>query len=198
MSGVETRDAPNPVVQRVYDRLGDLLADGDDRFVEEGPALLQDAMEEDGFFDGVGTERADYGEYTRKKVVGGGGDGSHVVRFMEWPPEYALLPHEHHGRPCFEVLVDGRLVLTDMEAERVGDGEYLLHARETHTTEPGEAAVVDPRDGEIHAVYSPVRSRSLHVYPDDSHESVGYVPKEDDDSDRDVYERRTFRLRDTE
>lgn len=196
MSTVETRDAPNPVVRRVYDRLGDLLDDGDDRFVEEGPPLLQEAITEPGFFDGVETERAAYGEYTRAKVVGD--DGGHVIRFMEWPPEYALLPHEHHGRPCFEVLVDGRLVLTDMDAEPVGDGEFLLHARETHTTEPGESAVVDPREGEIHAVYSPVRSRSLHVYPDDSHESVGYVPTEEDESDRDVYERRTFRLRDTE
>jgi hypothetical protein len=30
----------------------------------------------------------------------------HVTRSTEWLPEYALCPHEHHGRPCFEVIVE--------------------------------------------------------------------------------------------
>jgi len=34
---------------------------------------------------------------------------------MKWLPEYALLPHEHHGRPCFEVIVKGQLLITDLE-----------------------------------------------------------------------------------
>ncbi|EMA46608.1 hypothetical protein C448_05883 [Halococcus morrhuae DSM 1307] len=116
---------------------------------------------------------------------------------MEWPPEYALMPHEHHGRPCFEVLVDGHLVLSDLKRTRIGDNEYTFEVLETTIAESGESAVIDPRENEIHAVYSPVRSRSLHVYPDDNYESYGYVLN-DDNRKADVYKRKEFQLRDPE
>lgn len=196
MSGVEATAEPNRLVRELYEELGELLEQGDDVFVEEGPPLLAEAIEQDGFFEGVETEHAEYGDYTRAKVIGD--EGRHVIRYMEWPPEYALMPHEHHGRPCFEVLVEGQLLLADMEAERIGEDEYLMDVIGTQSTAPGETAVVDPREGEIHAVYSPVRSRSLHVYPDDSYKGIGYVPKESDDTDRDVYERKEFLLREGE
>lgn len=66
--------------------------------------------------------------------------------------------------------------------------------RESTVTEPGEAAVIDPRENEVHSVYSPVRSRSLHVYPEDNRRAYGYVLPESD-GDADIYERREFELR---
>lgn len=180
---------PNPAVRTLYDRLGDLLAVSDDAFVERGPALLQDAIADPDFFDGVETEPAEANSYTRQKVIGDPGD--HVIRFMEWPPGYSLLPHEHHGRPCFEVLVDGLLVVVDMAAEPVGTDRYELSVFDSDILQPGDAAVVDPRVNDIHAVYSPVRSRSLHVYPDDAAFAVGYCST---DSDDDEYVRTRFDL----
>jgi hypothetical protein len=185
-----SNDSVNARVESVYDDLGDLLERGDDVFVEQGPKLLRDAIDQPGFFENVSTEHADPGEYTRSKIIG---RDEHVIRFMEWPPEYTLVPHEHHGRPCFEVLVDGHLVLSNLEATQVGDNAYEFEVIESEITWPGESAVVDPREHEIHAVYSPVRSRSLHVYPEDNYEAYGYVPKPETEGD--VYERRSFRLR---
>jgi len=190
------RSAPNPVVRDVYEELGALLEQGDDVFVEEGPALVTSAMAEPGFFDGVDTEHASPGEYTRAKVIGE--PGRHVIRYMEWPPEYTLCPHEHHGRPCFEVLVDGLLSVVDMEPQPVDDEHYTMAVRDAEVTRPGESAVVDPRENEVHAVYSPVRSRSLHVYPDDNYHAYGYELVADGDGrgDRDLYTRERFELRD--
>jgi len=187
-----TETDPNPVVREVYDELGELLEHGDDAFVEEGPRLLKRAIDRDGFFENVTTDTATPDEYTREKVIGD--PGEHVIRFMEWPPEYTLMPHEHHGRPCFEVLVEGNLMLADLERTKVGENAYTFEVIDMTTTAPGESAVVDPRESEIHAVYSPVRSRSLHVYPDDNWTAYGYV-LEDDGPDADIYERREFQLR---
>jgi hypothetical protein len=183
---------PNPLVREVYDELGELLDSGDERFVEEGPELLEEAIERDGFFENVETDPATPGEYTRRKVIGD--PGEHVIRFMEWPPGYTLCPHEHHGRPCFEVLVEGHLVLSDMEPTKVGENRYTFEVLGSSVTEPGESAVVDPRENEVHAVYSPVRSKSLHVYPDDSWRAFGYEHVEELEQ-VDHYERREFTLR---
>ncbi len=182
--------ASNEFVRAAYEQLRDLLAQGDGTFIEEGPAILRDAIETDGFFDGVETEHAE-DSYTRR-LVHRESDGP-VIRFMEWPPEYALLPHEHHGRPCFEVLVDGQLFVADMEAEKIAGNEYDLNVVESTVCNPGDAGIVDPRTGsDIHAVYSPVRTRSLHVYPDDNHYGIGYVPS---DEPNDLYRKERFQLR---
>ena len=185
----ETPLGPNPVVRDLYDRLGELLAESDDAFVERGPALLRAAISDPAFFDDVTTDPAPADTYTRRKVVGA--PGEHVVRFMEWPPGYALLPHEHHGRPCFEVLVDGLLTVVNMRPDTVDDELYELTALDTEVVRPGETTVVDPRVSDVHAVYSPVRSRSLHVYPDDAAHAFGYCLV-DDGSDR--YRRLRFDL----
>jgi hypothetical protein len=185
---------PNRLVGELYEQLGELLEQGDDVFIEEGPALLEDAIEQPGFFDGVETEHAPPGEYTRAKVIGE--QGRHVIRYMEWPPEYSLLPHEHHGRPCFEVLVDGLLSVIDMEPQPRDEDRYTMEVVGTEVTHPGESAVIDPRENEVHAVYSPVRSRSLHVYPEDNYHACGYVLDETVDAETDVYTRERFELRD--
>lgn len=182
---------PNPLVREVYDQLGALLDRGDDAFIEQGPALLREATTQEGFFENVEPDPAPPDSYTREKVIGD--PGEHVIRFMEWPAEFALMPHEHHGRPCFEVLVDGHLVLTDLDRVEVDDDRYTFEVIDSSVTTPGEAAVVDPRQNEIHAVYSPVRSCSLHVYPSDDWTAYGYV--RDDAYDGDVYERKEFELR---
>jgi hypothetical protein len=184
-----TTEQPNELVRDVYDQLGELLREGDAAFVEEGPALLKQSMSQPGFFDGVETIVAT-DRYTRAKIIG---EDQHVIRYMEWPPEYSLMPHEHHGRPCFEVMVDGQLLLADMDAEKVEEEQYRLDVVDTTTAGPGDSAVVDPRKNEIHTVYSPVRSRSLHVYPSDNCYSVGYVPIEEDIED-DRYERKRFEI----
>jgi len=183
---------PNPLVREVYDELGALLERGDDVFVEEGPGVLQEAIGRDGFFENVSADPADPDEYTREKVIGE--PDNHTIRFMEWPPEYALLPHEHHGRPCFEVLVEGRLLVTDLERTQLPGGGYTFEIRDTTIVHPGDAAVIDPRENEIHSVYSPVRSKSLHVYPEDNWKAYGYVLQESE-TDADIYERREFQLR---
>jgi len=189
----QTRAAdPNPIVREVYDELGALLSQGDDVFIEEGPALLKEAIARDGFFRDVTTDPAAPDEYTREKVIGD--PGAHVIRFMEWPPEYTLVPHEHHGRPCFEVLVEGQLMLADFERSKVGEDRYTLELVDSSVTDPGESAIVDPRKQEIHSVYSPVRSRSLHVYPEDNWRAFGYRFREEADS-ADIYERVEFQLR---
>jgi len=190
----ESTLGPNSRVAETYERLCGLLERGDDAFIEEGPGILQSAIQDPDFFDGVDTIHADGDRYTRRKVVGR--PEGPVIRFMEWPPEHALLPHEHHGRPCFEVLVEGRLFLTDFEPECLEADRYLLDEREHEVCGPGDAGVVDPRTGsDVHAVYSPVRSRSLHVYPDDNYHAFGYVHQEDGDPERDVYVRERFELR---
>jgi len=184
--------APNTHVQKVYEELGTLLEQGDDVFVEQGPEIVKSAMKEPGFFDGVETEHAGPDEYTRAKVIGE--PGGHVIRFMEWPPEYTLCPHEHHGRPCFEVLVDGLLSVVNMKPQPVDDERYRMEVVGTELTRPGESAVIDPRENDVHAVYSPVRSRSLHVYPEDKTFAYGYELVEDDDAEEDYYTRERFEL----
>lgn len=190
-----SEQTPNTLVRDLYDRLGDLLQRGDDAYIEEGPALVQDALADPGFLDGIETETA-VDKYTRAKVIGD--PGKHVIRYMEWPPEYALMPHEHHGRPCFEVLIDGTLVLTEMHPETAGDGRYEMEVGDVTVCRAGEAAVVDPRDGDdVHAVYSPERSRSLHCYPSDEFHSYGYVPADENDENdapTDYYRRERFEL----
>jgi hypothetical protein len=184
--------APNTHVQKVYEELGTLLEQGDDVFVEQGPEIVKSAMKEPGFFDGVETEHAGPDEYTRAKVIGE--PGGHVIRFMEWPPEYTLCPHEHHGRPCFEVLVDGLLSVVNIKPQPVDDERYRMEVVGTELTRPGESAVIDPRENDVHAVYSPVRSRSLHVYPEDKTFAYGYELVEDDDAEEDYYTRERFEL----
>lgn len=66
----------------------------------------------------------------------------------------------------------------------VNDERYTFEVIDLGITNPGEATVVDPQENEIHAVYSPVRSRSLHVHPSDNWSAFGYVRDEDRPGDR--------------
>lgn len=183
---------PNALVQELYDELGNLLAAGDDTFIEQGPLLLQDYMEIDGFFDGVETEPAVDG-YTRTKVIGE--PGEHVIRFMEWPENFRLPPHEHHGRPCFEALVDGKLYIADLDAAPVDDDRYTMDVLGGYSVSPGETGVVDPRVSDIHEVHTVNRSRSLHVYPEDNATCTLYEPVDADGATDTLYTSQQVTLR---
>lgn len=183
---------PTDTLKKVYDQLGQLLDRGDNTFIEEGPSIVKDALSDPAFLEGIETESA-VNSYTRAKVLGA--PGEHIIRFMEWPPEYTLMPHEHNGRPCFEVLVEGTLVLTDMELIPVSDDRYELKPRAVTVCHEGDAGVIDPRNGnDVHAVYSPERTRSLHIYPDDKYYAYGYVPENPNDPHSDYYLRERFEL----
>ena len=91
--------------------------------------------------------------------------------------------------------LDGLLSVVNMKPQPVDDERYWMEVVGTELTRPGESAVIDPRENDVHAVYSPVRSRSLHVYPDDNYHAFGYVHQEDGDPERDVYVRERFELR---
>jgi hypothetical protein len=182
----------NPLVRELYDELGTLLEDGDDRFIEDGPDLLQAFMQKDGFFDGVDTIPAADGAYTRKRIIGGGQEDRQVIRFMEWPPDHHLPPHEHHGRPCFEVLVEGELAVTDMERDHVAGDRYRLTPIDQYTVTSGEAGIIDPRQTDIHEVRTTERSRSLHVYPVDKETCTIYTRLDEDE----LYHQEVVQLQD--
>lgn len=174
-------------LRQLYDRLGDILKKGDDIFIREGPLLLKDYFE-NGHLKGLQSRPASTG-YTRKKVMGD--QGKHVIRFMEWSPGFSIFPHEHHGRPCFEFLVSGNLIVSDFLPAQNGKNEFTLELLKTHVVNPGQFAIVDPRITQVHSVFSPVRSRSLHVYPEDNYFTMGYIHNGDD-----TYQRREFDLKD--
>ena len=81
-----------------------------------------------------------------------------------------------------------------MKPQAVDDERYRMEVVGTELTRPGESAVIDPRENDVHAVYSPVRSRSLHVYPEDKTFAYGYELVEDDDAEEDYYTRERFEL----
>jgi len=179
----------NDIVDALYADLTAVAEEGDAALLDEGPEILQEYIA-DGLLDEVAPEPAEDG-YTRRKIVGGDQDDL-VVRYMEWPAEFSLMPHEHHGRPCFEVVTEGELAISDMVPRAVEDG-YEMELQGTYVAGEGDVGLVDPADGEVHAVYSPVRARSIHVYPVDPDTAAGY---ELVDAEEDLYERRTFTLDD--
>jgi hypothetical protein len=89
-------------------------------------------------------------------------------------------------------------VLADLERIDLGDGSYGFNVLNAKIAEPGDSAVIDPRENEIHSVYSPVRSKSIHVYLSDEWSAYGYVLTNSETDGTDVYERREFQLRDSD
>jgi len=174
----------------LYDRLGVVLRQGDDAFIERGPPLVKEFfLGNPEVLDDLRIKPATNG-YTRAKVIGD--KDKHVIRFMEWAPDCYLLPHEHHGRPCFEFLVEGQLVIHDFVSQEIEDSKFMLKLIRRYVAKPGDFAVVDPRVTEIHSVLSNgTRSRSLHFYPEDNYFTSAYV-----ETRKDVYHRKRLDLRD--
>lgn len=178
----------NPAVRQVYEDLGRLLEAGDDVFIEQGPDLLKQACADPAFLAGVAFVEAD-GRYTRTKVIGD--PGRHVIRGMVWPGEFYLIPHEHHGRPCFEVVLDGLLKIYYYRAIPKEGEVYELEAMMELLVGTGEHAVIDPRITEVHAVRSMRKSRAIHVYPQDKDVGYGFIR-----NGQGLYARRSFPLPD--
>jgi len=177
----------NFLIKELYSKLGTILEEGDDAFITKGPLMVRKYFSKKDFLKALKTNPAKNG-YTRVKVIGE--NGKHVIRFMEWAPGFNLMPHEHHGRPCFELLVSGQTVVSDMLTTQVKDDLYKLKVIQTKIVNPGEFAVVDPRITQIHSVFSPVRSTSVHFYPSDNYSNFGYILNENDS-----YIRTEFKLK---
>lgn len=180
---------PNALVMTLYNELEHLLLCGDSTFINNGPVLLKEFLLKPGFFEGVETVPAIGKNYTRKKIIGE--PNKHVIRFMEWPAGYFLLPHEHHGRPCFELLVEGLLMIDDWKVEKNSDDYYTLEKIKEYTVKPGQAGVVDPAITQVHSVLSIERSKSLHVYPLDNPRTFCY----ENISCNGLYKRKEFELK---
>ena len=86
---------------------------------------------------------------------------------MEWPEGFILSPHEHHNRPCFELLLEGRMHVCEYKSEKIKNNIYRLEIYNFHSLKPGDIAKVD-LDVQIHSIYSSKLCRSLHVYPKDN------------------------------
>jgi len=147
----------------LYHELLFLAEKGDEELLNTGPGIVKEACTSD-FIRQLPVAPAFEETYTREKIIGGV-DGGLVIRHMEWGPRSFAPPHEHHGRPCFEVLLSGKLLVNDVAATYNKGYTYTLKTvGETRAMFPGDTSIVNPVT-DIHAVYSPVRSRSLHVYP---------------------------------
>ena len=162
--------------QEVYEKLGKILEErGDQGFISEGPKIVAKFYEKHSdIIKNFETKHTESG-YTRKKVICD--NGKHAVRFMEWYPKSVSPIHEHGGRPCFDIVIEGVLEVGDFKAVKNKDGgnEYKLEEVKRYKAKPSGFIIVDPKKTgmEIHIVKSlNEKSRSLHFYPID-HRSIG-------------------------
>lgn len=155
----------NQTVRNCYRELNSLLEQGDDTFIDDGPETLQKYTSEPEFFNGWEPEEPEDDSYTRTLLMGGGEPDEMAMIYMKWPAGYELPPHSHHGRPCFEELITGQLEITELDAEELENGEYLLEPRKQETVNERETAAVDHRETNEHSVVAKEASGSIHVYP---------------------------------
>lgn len=174
-------------LRRFYDQMGDLFQRPVSVLLERGPAILRRCMEDPEFRACLRFSRAE-GRYSRRIMIH---DATHVVLGMEWPPGHVLMPHEHQGNSCFEFVVSGQQVVTDWVGKPHPSGDYLLEPLRTRLVNPNEHALIDAAITDIHSVYTPIRTRSIHVYPQNDSETFGYVLTQDD-----RYRRECFPLTD--
>ena len=169
-------------VDTFYEELADLLQEGSTAVDKEGPALLTRLMQTPGAFESLEfLPAAD--KYTRNRVYIRG-DGP-VIYVMEWPPGSVLMPHDHHDEFCFEYLLEGQLVITNWIAEPLSPEDntperFNLKLHNTKIVEPGETASVNRAVTDIHSVYAPVRTHTIHVYEHDHSSAFGFVRNDDD------------------
>ena len=153
----------------VYEPIGRILDSvGDAGFITEGPLVIEDFYKRHReILESFGTKPAIRG-YTRKKIICE--NGRHAARCMEWAPDAVSSIHEHGGRPCFDIVLEGRLKIVDYFPERIEGNLFELREVNKYEVGPGEMVLVNPiKDkSEVHMVMnSGVRSRSIHFYPID-------------------------------
>lgn len=158
-------------LQELYSTL-EPLSQNSGLFLQEGRRIVKDFYSAYPSLENIEFKGPLFHRYRRTKLFG---ETGFVIRLMEWSPRYALPPHEHHGRPCIELLLEGKMTVTDMKAEPEADLHKLL-VIETHELSPGAIASIDPQVTDIHSVYCEKRCTSLHFYPKD--ESEGHVYKQ--------------------
>jgi len=165
--------------KEVYKPLGDILKEeGDGGFIKKGPDIVFSFFKKHP--QKLYSLKSKYAEegYTRKKVICD--DGLHAVRCMEWCPNAVSPIHEHGGRPCFDIVLEGELDIVDYSPNREGN-LFRLVEKKRYSVSVGDFVKVDPfKGGEIHEVINGrVRSRSLHFYPID-HRSLGLYKRRKD------------------
>ena len=167
--------------KEVYEPLGEILKNkGDDGFISEGPKLLKTFYDKNcANMNAIESDHAEY-DYTRKRVICE--NGLHAIRCMEWAPGASSAIHEHGGRPCFDIVLEGELEIIDYFVEHIEGEKYNLTEIKRYSAQIGDLVIVNPIDSnsEVHTVVNGSRrSRSLHCYPID-HQSLGVYTSEGD------------------
>ncbi len=161
----------NQFRELIYNPLGQISAsEGDMGFVSKGPQIVADVYaKEPELFATLATKHAEEG-YTRKKVICD--NGKHAVRCMEWAPDAISAIHEHGGRVCFDIVLEGVLEVIDYRPHAIAGEKELFFLEEVRRYEAhmGEFVIIDPftNDFEAHTVVNlHTTSKSLHFYPID-------------------------------
>ena len=149
----------NPL-QTFYRQIEELVEHSDQRFLEQGPSLLEKAAQDTRFLRAVEEARGD-----QMRAVVMGEVGKPVIVAWNWPLDFSLRPHEHHGKSCFDIGTQGQFVVVNYMPHEEEKGVFTLEEWGTQVVNPGQIARVDPRVTEVHSVYCPLGATSIHVYP---------------------------------
>ena len=160
----------------LYGILKNLCSQNDQTFLEEGPNKVREYFSRGDLLRGDEFKET-LNCYSRTKIIGQ--QGKLVIRAMKWPDGFYLVPHEHHNRPCIELLVSGLMTISDIASEHIENNLYSnlygLRILETHELQSGDMAVVDPAVTQIHDIVAIEKCTSLHFYPSDKLTSHKYI-----------------------
>lgn len=173
-------------MNNLYMILENLCSQSDQNFLDNGPDIVKEYFSKGDLLLGNEFEEPS-GSYSRAILIGD--VGQFVVRAMSWPNDFYLPPHEHHDRPCIELLVSGFMSVDDIEATKVGDDLYKLRVSKRNILKPGDIAIVDPSITQIHEITTFQQSTSLHFYPSDEKISHRYMQQ-----DKGLFLREEFKL----
>lgn len=155
---------------QLYEHLGQLLEQGDDVLLRNGPAVLQQFLSLGDFLNSFRVH-VEPGSYRRPKVLGE--EGKHVLRLMQW--NAVTTPyHAHHGRPCLTLVLDGEVTVEDAWMQRKGNQLYILTDTQANLLTPGMVGVVNPKVTEIHRVICTGQATTLNLYPEDHDFAICY------------------------
>jgi len=152
---MEEVEAISEIRKRIYDPLGYILEEeGDFGFIKHGPDIVKSLYNnEPELFSALAPVHAESG-YTRKKIIYD--DTKHAALLMEWCPNCLSPIHEHGGRVCFDIVIDGELQAINFKAERVSESTYRLKKMSSYIVRPGECVIVNPFESksDIHMISS--------------------------------------------
>ncbi len=154
-----------------YNEFCELAKQKDSTIVEEGPLIISRYLKNKDILPMLKPKPA-RDKYTRNVIIEGHKKPVFIV--MEWPAGFRIMPHKHHGRPCFEYVLEGEIVSTEFTEQKIGE-YYELRKLCTKIFAKGTLSVLDPRKTDIHSIYSPVRSITLNIYPCTEYKTTGFV-----------------------